>query len=338
MRIAEKLRRMAASMEHAIADKLRPMTQNWTPKRGREYAARVHDGHDLQRAHVAMLALAAAHERGDCPPALVAVATKKAICAMTRTLSDNSGGYYSHRETGEPADMSPTAVALRALVATQGAALDEAIIRRETDLRESLDRLRRLDIPGFFPTPPVLARRVVELADIADDHRVLEPSAGIGSLADACPNRANIDCYEINSAVAEACGNRGYAVVCRDFLDERPIPIYERVVMNPPFERSADATHVRHAFRFLKPGGRLVALVSAGTLSCDRGQWFRDWLDRLSASVTRVGAGAFTGAEAFRATGVDCSIVVINKPPHCYCRQLVESECDFCGGLRCLAS
>src|SRR3546814_16951918 len=33
--------------------------------------------------------------------------------------------------------------------------------------------------------------------------------------------------------------------------------------MNPPFDRGRDCDHVRHAFGFLKPGGILVAVMSA---------------------------------------------------------------------------
>ena len=34
--------------------------------------------------------------------------------------------------------------------------------------------------------------------------------------------------------------------------------------MNPPFADQADIDHVTHALSFLKPGGKLVAIMSAG--------------------------------------------------------------------------
>ena len=34
------------------------------------------------------------------------------------------------------------------------------------------------------------------------------------------------------------------------------------VLMNPPFSRQQDVQHVLHAFKFLRPGGRLVAVMS----------------------------------------------------------------------------
>lgn len=39
--------------------------------------------------------------------------------------------------------------------------------------------------------------------------------------------------------------------------------MFDVIVMNPPFDRGRDCDHVRHAFRFLKPGGKLVAVMSA---------------------------------------------------------------------------
>jgi hypothetical protein len=36
-----------------------------------------------------------------------------------------------------------------------------------------------------------------------------------------------------------------------------------RTPVNPPFERQQDIDHVLHAFKFLKPSGRLVAIMSA---------------------------------------------------------------------------
>ena len=54
-------------------------------------------------------------------------------------------------------------------------------------------------------------------------------------------------------------------VINRDFLTMKPgdIPQVDKIIMNPPFDRGGDCDHVRHAFQFLKPGGVLVAVMSA---------------------------------------------------------------------------
>ena len=41
-------------------------------------------------------------------------------------------------------------------------------------------------------------------------------------------------------------------------------PGYDRVVMNPPFAKQQDISHVEHALRFLRPGGLLVSVMTVG--------------------------------------------------------------------------
>ena len=79
--------------------------------------------------------------------------------------------------------------------------------------------------------------------------------------------------------------------------------------MNPPFERGQDREHVRHAYGFLNPGGRLVAVMSEGPFFRDRraDRAFRDWLDALGAEVERLPAG----------TGVQTRLVVLDRTTGC---------------------
>jgi hypothetical protein len=41
--------------------------------------------------------------------------------------------------------------------------------------------------------------------------------------------------------------------------------LYDRIIMNPPFDRERDIDHVMHALKFLKDDGLLVAIMSAHT-------------------------------------------------------------------------
>src|SRR3546814_1183198 len=43
-----------------------------------------------------------------------------------------------------------------------------------------------------------------------------------------------------------------------------PVFSVDAVVMNPPFEKGQDVAHVLHAWRSLKTGGTLVAIMGAG--------------------------------------------------------------------------
>jgi 16S rRNA G1207 methylase RsmC len=56
-------------------------------------------------------------------------------------------------------------------------------------------------------------------------------------------------------------------VINANFLELSPNPdgLYDRVGMNPPFDRERDIDHVVHALKFLKPGGILCAVMSAAT-------------------------------------------------------------------------
>lgn len=120
---------------------------------------------------------------------------------------------------------------------------------------------------GWFPTPQVIAERVVDMADIHDGMRVLEPSAGTGALAGVAimEHVADVRCVEIDAGRAMMIRDTwGCDCMCADFLQVLPEPVYDRVVMNPPFAKRADIHHVNHALKFLKPGGKLVSIMSGG--------------------------------------------------------------------------
>lgn len=124
-------------------------------------------------------------------------------------------------------------------------------------------------VPQLFPTPQALAARVVALAGIKDGDDVLEPSAGTGALLEAIPPTvANATAVEINpSLAARLCASElAGRVVTGDFLDATPeqLGLFDQVIMNPPFKDAADIEHIKHAMRFLKPGGRLVAICANG--------------------------------------------------------------------------
>jgi hypothetical protein len=73
--------------------------------------------------------------------------------------------------------------------------------------------------------------------------------------------------------------------------------------------------HVRHAFSLLKPGGRLVSVVSEGPFFRvdNKSVAFRDWLEEVGGDVERLPDDAFSTAEAFRVTGVRTRLVTIRN-------------------------
>lgn len=121
---------------------------------------------------------------------------------------------------------------------------------------------------GAFFTSEEVAEKVIELALIGPEHRVLEPSAGAGALARPARDRgARVTCVEVQPGLAhELRVLHGFTDITQaDFLtlDPDQCEQFDRIVMNPPFDRGRDCDHVRHAYEFLKPGGILVAIMAA---------------------------------------------------------------------------
>jgi len=171
-------------------------------------------------------------------------------------------------------------------------------------------------LPGFFPTPRPVIERVLALAGIEPAHRVLEPSCGKGDIVDAIKSEhpgASLHAIEINRTLADILSAKGYEVEFVDFLEHQEI--YDRIVMNPPFENGQDIDHIRHAFGLLAPGGRLVSVISEGPFFRvdNKSVAFRDWLDKRGANVEQLPDDAFTGVEAFRETSVRTRLVTITK-------------------------
>ncbi|WP_217548870.1 methyltransferase [Pantoea sp. GbtcB22] len=154
----------------------------------------------------------------------------------------------------------------------------------------------------FFPTPPDVVRHVIHLANIRDGMTVLEPSAGQGAIAKAAHDAAAdvmIDMYELMPANNDAL----HALNLRlssigepvDFLTVEPNPVYDRVVMNPPFGRQADIKHVTHALKFLKPDGLLVSVMASSVtfrsnkLTTD----FRQLIEERGGHIEELPEGAF---------------------------------------------
>jgi Domain of unknown function (DUF4942) len=113
----------------------------------------------------------------------------------------------------------------------------------------------------FYPTPERLARIAVGVADIQDDHICLEPSAGMGGLADLMPMK-NTVCVEVSPLHCKVLEAKGFAVSQCDFLQWNG-GSFHRVVMNPPFSEGRWQAHLQHAGTMVKPGGKLVAILPA---------------------------------------------------------------------------
>mgnify|MGYP001607305160 FL=1 len=164
----------------------------------------------------------------------------------------------------------------------------------------------------YFPTPGAVVQRLVKLARLKPDMEVLEPSAGSGAIATAVAAAGGlVDCIERDPGYAATLTDTGVARTVRvgDFLTAPAEPRYDRVVMNPPFTKGADMTHVEHALRFLKPDGLLVSVMSwAVTYQTRKTAKLRALVDQRGGVVEAVGEGAF--AES----GTDVETVIVTIP------------------------
>jgi hypothetical protein len=159
-----------------------------------------------------------------------------------------------------------------------------------------------------FYTPRALADCVVAKVKLKHGCRVLEPSAGAGALIEAAMHVAAVDveAYDIDATVQDrlsavgvgAAALTGGSLVVRiqDFLTVAPSPTFDAVIMNPPFSGGQDMQHVTHAIRFLKPSGRLAAIMWPGwqTATTKAAVAFRALLATMAdVEVEDIAAGTF---------------------------------------------
>lgn len=169
---------------------------------------------------------------------------------------------------------------------------------------------------AFYPTPAAVAELALKELYCRSGMRVLEPSAGVGNLVWPLLDKgALVDAIEIHPDRAAALQGRqhpGLTVRCANFLSMQPQEIYDAVVMNPPFAGTHYMDHVMQAWAFLKPGGKLVAILpaSASVNETPKHEKFRAWAAKVNRDRwSRV----FTDlpAESFREVGVNINTVVM---------------------------
>jgi predicted RNA methylase len=188
-----------------------------------------------------------------------------------------------------------------------------AALRAEREVTTAEERKQRTQ---FFATPPDVADQLIGLAGLGPGHVVLEPSAGDGAIVRRLPAVAAVDCVEADPERARilqtGLPRQPRSVTEADFLTLPPRPVYDRVIMNPPFARGADVRHVLHALRFVKPGGRLVAVMLPASAS--RGNAEARQLSALMKDYEGWFEAVEDGAFARAGTHVAVAVAVIQPP------------------------
>lgn len=165
----------------------------------------------------------------------------------------------------------------------------------------------------FYPTPKKVIDEILSAVGVEAPQEwrrnefkplhVLEPSCGDGRIMDEIRKRGHRAIgYEVHPGRAAEARVSGNAVVTGNFLEQTPEPQFDRVVMNPPFYGRHYVKHVRHALKFLKPGGVLVSVLPA-TAHYDNKELEGRWEDLPVASFAESGTNIPTGYLIVRAEG-----------------------------------
>lgn len=157
----------------------------------------------------------------------------------------------------------------------------------------------------FYWSPSAVVAAAIEFAGLynlkewrnnpPEPSRVLEPSCGDGRIMDAIRARGHrafgIEYHAGRAAEARA---KGHTVLTANFLECPPKSEFDMVIMNPPFYGRHYVKHVRHAVKFLKPGGQLVSILPA-TAHYDHDELKGEWRDLPVGSFAEAGTNVPTG-------------------------------------------
>jgi SAM-dependent methyltransferase len=163
----------------------------------------------------------------------------------------------------------------------------------------------------FFRTPKSVIDEALYHIDVKGK-LVLEPSCGDGAFMDAIRRAGGAGFgIEYDAGRVAMCRAKGHKVQHGNFLETVPVEKFDVVLMNPPFYGRHYAKHVRHAFKFLKPGGTLKAILPA-TARYDHGE-----LDDMIPK-SRWGDSAWrdlpVGSFSESGTNVNTTILTLHKP------------------------
>ncbi len=311
LKLAARLRNMGEKLQKDI-DKAFAERQENTPKRIAEAARARQNGYRFQRTQQALIALASRHEQGNVIESLQGFTTKKAVYDVLALRQEPvTNGYHSYYvETSERVYDTPEAIALWTLIDNN----TEEHKAREAH-QQKINAAKFTKIPGYFPTPASVVDRMCELADIQDGHTILEPEAGSGAILDRLTERysdLNIIGFEMNSTLFDIVSASYSGIRHDDFLTASPDTYVDRIVMNPPFEQLQDVDHVQHAYTFLKPGGKLVAIMSPSAFFREdkKSLQFRAWFAECNGYEQDLPEGSFKAS----GTNVNTKLILIEKP------------------------
>lgn len=167
----------------------------------------------------------------------------------------------------------------------------------------------------FFATPPEVADWLIMLAGgVHEDERVLEPSAGTGSIIDAIHRSCKdvvVDCFELMPENKEILSKKDNIRLLGEDFTKCEFGKYDKIIANPPFSKNQDIRHVRRMYEYLSDCGTVAAIMSRHWKIAKESECvdFRKWLDDVGGKSYDIEEGAFKDS----GTVIQTTAVVIRK-------------------------
>jgi len=325
-KIIERLRKSAQSLLNQSEKINTEVSGNWTHRRQSFADNARRKKENLIKNATALNRLADLWENNECPEILKGVRTAGDFDTYyPRDLTEDDKGYWFEEKQPillkKAIKMGLKSQADNELFKNAIKQLSEIVLSpeeiKQRELDEKLVALRSSNIPGFFPTPDNIIDEMIAHAKLDNYMSVLEPSCGIGSIADKVRNEypeIALVMVEQHYSLAEICELKGYNVLNDDIFAINFNVRFDRILMNPPFENKQDIKHVLHCYNtFLEEGGILVSVMSAGVMNnTDKlSEDFREFVDAHGYFIEM--GQQFNKSNAFRNTGVNTVLVIIEK-------------------------
>lgn len=199
----------------------------------------------------------------------------------------------------------------------------EAVAIFQTVQKNSKQRQNREGI-DYYATAEPIGYKMVEILHSKDNDQILEPSAGHGAIARFIPENMRAVAVEPSFELASKLRVNSNAEVINSTFEDLYIGRkFDGIVMNPPFGVGGKTAieHLEKAFRQLRNGGRLVAIIPGGESTNRRLSAFfsKETIGgRLEYPNANLTADISLPGVAFKNAGTSIStrILVIDKTEH----------------------
>jgi ubiquinone/menaquinone biosynthesis C-methylase UbiE len=159
----------------------------------------------------------------------------------------------------------------------------------------------------FFGTPAAVCEELTNqiIGMLGPGYTMLEPSAGQGAIVQALQTvRPDIkitalEYSDVNYSVLtdKFESNSDVTTLQGDFLKHTPETLgqFNLIIANPPFTGGQDIQHIRHMYKFLKPGGQLITMSSPSPITNNQKKYqeFKEWAENEGGLYFPVSKGAF---------------------------------------------